>query len=45
MDEIIKLNVGGKRFETLRSTLLSLEETYFTGLLDCDIQLFERESR
>jgi hypothetical protein len=36
MDEIIKLNVGGKRFETLRSTLLSLE-TYFTGLLDCDI--------
>lgn len=35
--QIVKLNVGGKRFETLRSTLLSIEGTYFTGLLkDCE---------
>jgi hypothetical protein len=33
---IVKLNVGGKRFETLRSTLLSVEGTFFSGLLsDC----------
>lgn len=35
--DIIKLNVGGMRFETLRSTLLKIEGTYFRGLLDCDI--------
>lgn len=36
-NRIIKLNVGGKRFETLRSTLLSVEGTYFSGLLkDCE---------
>jgi hypothetical protein len=33
-DTVIKLNVGGKRFETLRSTLLSVEGTYFSGLLE-----------
>jgi hypothetical protein len=33
--ETVKLNVGGRRFETLRSTLLSVPGTYFHGLLDC----------
>jgi hypothetical protein len=34
-DPVIKLNVGGKRIETLKSTLLSIEGTYFVGLLEC----------
>lgn len=40
-NNIVKLNIGGKRFETLRSTLLSIEGTYFTGLLDCENPLEE----
>jgi hypothetical protein len=31
--ERIKINVGGKHFETLKSTLISLEGTYFYALL------------
>ena len=31
--EIIKLNVGGKQFETFKSTLTSIEGTYFHALL------------
>lgn len=38
----VKLNVRGKRFETLRSSLLSIEGTYFTGLLgDCENEMNE----
>jgi hypothetical protein len=34
--DIIKLNVGGIKFQTLRSTLRSIDGTYFIGLLDCE---------
>lgn len=30
----IKLNIGGQIFETTKSTLLSIQDTYFTGMLD-----------
>jgi hypothetical protein len=33
---IVQLDVGGKKFKTLRSTLLHFEGSYFTGLLECD---------
>eukprot|EP01100_Stratorugosa_tubuloviscum_P012588 TRINITY_DN6019_c0_g1_i1.p1 TRINITY_DN6019_c0_g1~~TRINITY_DN6019_c0_g1_i1.p1 ORF type:complete len:260 (-),score=96.98 TRINITY_DN6019_c0_g1_i1:193-972(-) len=32
-DEIIKLNIGGIRFETTRTTLTRIPDTYFTSLL------------
>jgi hypothetical protein len=33
---IVQLDVGGKKFKTLRSTLLHFEGSYFSGLLECD---------
>jgi hypothetical protein len=35
-DGVVHLDVGGRKFKTLRSTLLSIEGTYFSGLLECD---------
>ncbi|CAG2104926.1 unnamed protein product [Medioppia subpectinata] len=32
-EEIISLNVGGKRFSTSRQTLTSIGDTFFTALL------------
>jgi hypothetical protein len=34
--DVVHLDVGGRKFKTLRSTLLSIEGTYFSGLLECD---------
>jgi hypothetical protein len=33
--DIVKLNVGGVRYETFRSTLLSKPDTFFIGMLQC----------
>lgn len=32
---IITLNVGGRKFQTLRKTLLSVPGTFFVGMLEC----------
>lgn len=32
-NEVVRLNVGGKLFTTLKDTLLASEDSYFTGLL------------
>jgi hypothetical protein len=31
--ETVTLNIGGKRFETFKSTLLQVENTYFHAML------------